>query len=66
MYDQYDSKEVFSLRSNKLAAVVVWETSNDDEDDIDDVPDTESTAGGELQQGRDDVAEVEAVNSIAR
>lgn len=52
------------LGSDEGASVVVGEGTDDDEDDIDDVPDTESSGGGELQQRRDDVSEVEAVNSI--
>lgn len=51
--------------SNEGAAVVVGKTSNDDEDNIDDVPNTESSGSDELQQSRDDVSEVEAVNSIS-
>lgn len=43
---------------------MVGEGTDADEDDVDDVPDTESSGSGELQQRRDDVSEVEAVNSI--
>lgn len=42
---------------------MVGETSNGDEDNVDDVPDTESTASDELEESRDDIAEVEAVNT---
>jgi len=56
-------KQETDLRSNEGASVVVGKGTDDDEDDIDDVPDTESSGGGELQERRDDVSEVEAVNS---
>ena len=64
-----DSPRVLLLYANDLgsdegASVVVGEGTDDDEDDIDDVPNTESSGSGELQQRRDDVSEVEAVNSI--
>lgn len=38
-----DSEKDAFFSLDQLAAVVIWETADDDEDNIDDVPDTEST-----------------------
>lgn len=42
---------------------MVGERSNDDEDDVDNVPDTESTGCHKLEQTSDDVSEVETIDT---